>query len=135
MLENMRLPQFTVKRRTDSEFHLFLKGEKDKHSFIIGRDVLQQIGLDILNSKNVFAWDRIPKDHWNSKEIKGFWATHKKTDEEVQVAEICQEEYAKADLREVVSGLEHLDKKEKYKFYPCYKNTKRHLSEPEGSGW
>ena len=38
VLENMRLPQFTTKRRVDAEFHLFKKLGKDRYNFILGRD-------------------------------------------------------------------------------------------------
>lgn len=68
LLENVRLPQFTTKRRVDAEFHLFSKSPKEKYDFILGRDFLQHVGLDILNSKQVFAWggievDMLPRGH------------------------------------------------------------------------
>ena len=82
VLENVRLPQFTTKRRVDAEFHLFKKLEKDRYDFILGHDVLQQLGLDIVNSKKVFSWDRIEVDmllrgYWDSTNIKRFWAAQK----------------------------------------------------------
>ena len=58
-LKKVKLPQFTTKRAFQAEFHLFDKKESDQYNFILGRDVLQHIRLDVLYSSNVFEWDHI----------------------------------------------------------------------------
>ena len=88
-LENVRLPQFTTKRRVNAEFHLFSKAPKDKYDFILGRDFLQHVGLDIINSKQVFAWggievDMLPRGHWDPTSIGKFWTAQQTVVEDVQ---------------------------------------------------
>lgn len=117
-LENVQLLQFTTKRRVDAEFHLFKKTPKDKYDFILGRDFLQHIGLDIINSKHVFAWGGIEVDmllrrYWNPTSINKFWTVQKtgvKDEQQLQAQEsIKQVEYSKADLEELVKNLTNLD--------------------------
>eukprot|EP00957_Ditylum_brightwellii_P191767 14598718-Ditylum_brightwellii.AAC.1 len=48
--------------------------KKSQYNTIIGRDVLQQYNIDILNSKLTFAWDGIkipmvPKDYWDKESV------------------------------------------------------------------
>ena len=53
-MKKVKLPQFTTKRTFQADFHLFDRKESDQYSFILGRDVLQNIKLDVLFSKNAF---------------------------------------------------------------------------------
>ena len=125
----MRLPQFTTKRRVDVEFHLFLKIEKDRYKFIIGCDILQQLGFDIINSKQLFAWDgievgMISREHWNTTIVKIFWTAQNTVteDEQVQIQEdIKQTEYEKANLEKLVKSLLHLNTDQQDQLLPVLK--------------
>ena len=75
---DLRLPQFTRSRKVDATFHLFNKQVNNCYSFILGRDLCQNIGLGVLNSQKAFLWDGIqvnmvPRGHWTQVVIKGFW--------------------------------------------------------------
>jgi hypothetical protein len=74
-IENYILPQFTQKRHITTSFHMYQKRSKDKYDFILGRDLLQDIGLDIHYSNSQFVWDNIivdmvPCGFWTKKGLK-----------------------------------------------------------------
>ena len=58
----LRLPQFSIHRTFSSTFHLFEKKPEGRYDVILGRDVLQLIGLDIINSSKQFEWNGIMVD-------------------------------------------------------------------------
>ena len=58
-LDNMKLPQFTTKRTVTAEMNLFKRAKEDPYDFILGRNFLQDIKLDIKNSTRTFHWDEI----------------------------------------------------------------------------
>eukprot|EP00957_Ditylum_brightwellii_P064597 4902432-Ditylum_brightwellii.AAC.1 len=64
------LPYFTTNRFIKGDVHMMKK--KSQYNAIIGRDVLQQNKIDILNSKLTFVWDGIeipmvPKGYWDKE--------------------------------------------------------------------
>ena len=72
------LPQFTIKRKIDASFHTFTKKPSDSYYAILGREFMQQIGLDIMNSTQSFSWDGINvpmvvRGYWNPATISTFW--------------------------------------------------------------
>ena len=81
-LKKVKLPQITTKRSFQADFHLFNRKDEDQYRFILGRDVLQNIKLDILFSSNLFKWDHIrvemvPQGHWSQGNIDPFWKSNK----------------------------------------------------------
>ena len=54
VLEQMKLPQFTTKRTVTAEMNLFERAKEDPYDFILGRNFLQDIKLDIKKSK--YQW-------------------------------------------------------------------------------
>ena len=54
-LEKMKLPQFTTKRTVTAEMNLFEKAKEDPYDFILGRNFLQDVKLDIKNNTRTFA--------------------------------------------------------------------------------
>jgi len=72
-IEKCRLPQFTKNRAVSSTFHLFDKRPTNKYDVILGRDLLQAIGMDIHYSTNQFVWDNISIDMVPS----GYWTKDK----------------------------------------------------------
>ena len=76
-LDNMKLPQFTTKRIVNAEMNLFKRAKEDPYDFILGRNFLQDIKLDIKSSTRTFHWDEIersmvPREHWNKTSIRNF---------------------------------------------------------------
>jgi len=61
------------------------KRSKDKYDFILGRDLLKDLGLDIQYSASQFVWKDIivamvPSGHWTKEKISGIatsWNTKK----------------------------------------------------------
>ena len=50
VIKECKLPQFTSHRKFDILFHLFKKTKEDRYDAIIGRDLLEKIGIDLLYS-------------------------------------------------------------------------------------
>jgi hypothetical protein len=74
-IESFILPQFARKRYITASFHMYQKQPKDKYDFILGRDLLQEIGLDIHYSASQFVWDNIivdmvPCGYWTKTKIE-----------------------------------------------------------------
>jgi hypothetical protein len=122
-IESFILPQFARKRYITASFHMYQKRPKDKYDFILGRDLLQEIGLDIHYSASQFVWDNIivdmvPCGYWTKKKIettaKTWNAKHletgtvQKATNELQVAEIKPAEYKPVNIDEVVEKQTHL---------------------------
>jgi len=66
----MVLPQFTKNRKVDFRMHLFKKTRGDKYDFIFGCDFLQGVGIDVINSRRMLAWDNIEVEMLNRNELK-----------------------------------------------------------------
>ena len=117
---------------------MFKKNKADKYSFIIGRDLQQKIGLDIINSKKKFASDNIeidmmPRDYWNQESISSFWSRlginqapdGDKIDSKINKSvvgfdqeynnnvKILDANYAPVDLNEISQDQTHLTVKER----------------------
>jgi hypothetical protein len=58
-IKQCRLPQFTTKWNNTATFHMFNKRSNDKYDLILGRDLLQAIGLDFHYSSSTLTWDNI----------------------------------------------------------------------------
>jgi len=96
---------------------MFQKRSKDKYYFILGRNLLQESGLDIHYSASQFVWDNIivnmvPWGFWTNQKIENAvktWNTkhHEsknsktKTKEELQLVEIKPAEYRPTNIEEV----------------------------------
>ena len=59
LIDKVKIPQFTNKRSFGAEFHLFTPSPGNKYDVIIGRDILQEMRIKILNSTESFKWDGI----------------------------------------------------------------------------
>ena len=74
---NVKLPQFTRPRSLEFKARQIQKGVKSLNDIILGRDFMQQIGLDLLYSSKQMEWGKIrvemsPKGRWNEKNIQRF---------------------------------------------------------------
>ena len=61
--------------------NMFKRAKEDPYDFILGRNLLQDIKLDIKNSTRTFDWDEIeipmvPRGHWNKTSIGNFWKSN-----------------------------------------------------------
>jgi hypothetical protein len=126
-IERYILPQFTRKRYISTSFHMFQKQSKDKYDFILGRDLLQDIGLDIHYSASQFVWDNIivnmvPYGFWTSQKIKNVATTWRnqnsktaetKINEELHLAEIKPADYKPTNIEEVIQQQTHLTSEER----------------------
>ena len=59
MVKDCKLPQFTSHRKFDGLFHLFEKSSEDWYDAIIGRDLISQIGIDLIYSTGHVRWGNI----------------------------------------------------------------------------
>ena len=59
---SLKLPQFSSHRTFSSVFHMFEKKLGSRYDMILGRDILQKIGLNVLNSNKQFEWSGILVD-------------------------------------------------------------------------
>jgi hypothetical protein len=92
-----------------------------RYDFILGRDFLHQVGLDMLFSKKVLRWDdlEIPmkvRGHWSDLKVKVFKDYLMESQvirdlaEESYTTKIMDSKYEKQDLVEVVRQQTHLSK-------------------------
>ena len=58
-LSELTFPQFTTHRTFEAEFNVLRKRDECAYDFILGRDLLQDLGIDILNSEQMFGWDGV----------------------------------------------------------------------------
>jgi hypothetical protein len=78
---------------------MFEKSRKDAYDFIIEKNILSEIGLNILYDTQQFEWNDIkvnmvPRGHWNVTSISSFWKTFKANQqEEVNLTDIKLAEY------------------------------------------
>ena len=110
-ITGVKFPQFTKNRSLEFAMHLFEKKKDDKYDFILGRDLLQTVGIDILNSTGTLRWDdieikmmpsRMARD-LSTNELEEIFTTKKERN-----TKILDAEYTKPDLREIAAAQEHL---------------------------
>jgi hypothetical protein len=115
------LLQFTQKRHITSTFHVFTKRPNDKYDVILGRDLLQAIGLDIHYCASQFTWDNIsiamvPSGHQTQDKItkvaKSWSKQESELANEVQLTEILPAEYKPIDINNVADQQTHLSPEE-----------------------
>ena len=126
VIKECKLPQFTSHRKFDGLFHLFKNTKEDRYDAIIGRDLLEKIGIDLLYSSGQIRWGNIsvpmvPMGHFsgNKSHRKLFKnVTQLEYDgQETYLAEIKSSKYEAADLEEVVNNQTKLDQKQKNRFH------------------
>jgi len=106
-IEKFCLPQFSTKRKVNAAFYTFIKKPTNSYDIILGRDICQALGLDVINSKKVFTWDDIsvamvPRGHWNSSSIAAFYQKEKENTTKVQEIEEDVEDAMQADLKPAI---------------------------------
>ena len=95
---------------------------------IMGRKLLQELGIDILNSEKKFRWDKIevdmvPKGHWTQSNLRRWSKTLKfsgKEESELKKIDECHlakilanDNYEETDLDALVDNQTHLSGKQK----------------------
>jgi len=120
-IEKYILPQFTRKRYITMSFHVYKKLSKNKYDFILGHDLLQDIGLDIHYSNSQFVWGNIiinmvPCRFWTKKKIKSTaqtWRQNGKSSakaktKELQLVEIKPADYKPINIEDIMQNQTHL---------------------------
>jgi len=97
---------------------MFQKRSKDKYDFILGRDLLTELSIDIRYSTAQFVWeniigDMVPRNYWTEQKIRNIaktWNVNKREHnvEELHLAEILPADYKPLDINEVVQKQTHL---------------------------
>jgi hypothetical protein len=123
-IEQYCLPQFTKKRHITTSFHMFQKRAKDKYDFILGHDLLKELGLDIHYSASQFVWenisvDMVPSGYWTKNKITGLAKTWNAPCKELWSTRILPVEYKPVDIAAVMQKQTHLNVEEQEKL----KNT------------
>ena len=77
-LDKIKLSQCTTKITVTAEMNIFEGVKEDPYDFILRRNFLLDIKLDIKSSTRTFAWDEIeipivPREHWNKTSVGNFW--------------------------------------------------------------
>ena len=89
---------------------MFKPKQDNKYDFILGRDILQEIGLDVLNSSQTFKWGEIEvpmveRNHWHKRFIKEFWKIYKLDDgKEDSKLLILQQEEELFAIKQIVAA-------------------------------
>ena len=58
-VKDCKLPQFTSHRKFNGNFHLYAKSKSDRYDAIIGIDLLEKIGIDLLYILRQIRWNKI----------------------------------------------------------------------------
>ena len=108
--------------------NLFGRANEDPYGFILGRNFLQYIKLDIKNSTQSFAWNEIkismvPRGHWNKTNIGNFWKVNIETKNREHVTnysenartnmEILDANYTKLNIEKVANEQKHFTVQER----------------------
>ena len=117
-MENFIFPQFTTNRKIKHDFHLFKKNKNDRYDAIFGRDLMQSLGIDILNSTQQFKWngievDMVPTGHWSGHRRRKHLREFRVEQEINEVKTILESKYEVANLDLVVKELNHLTDEQK----------------------
>ena len=115
-LDEASLPQFTRRRKFSFRAHQIVSEAKGMYDIMLGRDFLQQIGLDILYSSKEFCWDdiKVPMTncgHWTKQSVKQF--NECKDQDETEEEFLLDAKYEKIDLNKVVERQTHLNQENK----------------------
>ena len=133
MVKDYKLPQFTSHRKFDGLFHFFEKSSEDQYDTIIGRDLLGQIGINLIYSTGHVRWGNIsvqmvPMGHFSkNKSRRELFRDAKQPEsggQETFLAEIKESKYEAANLVEVAKKQLNLDSNQKGEFYQLLKRCK-----------
>ena len=139
---NMKFPAFFENKEVS--WNVFVEPERNelgRYDLIIGRDMMLQLGIDLLFSKEKITWEGaevgmqhpafLDEERWVDlleKEI--LYAQDPLTIEADKIQAIVDSKYVKADLEKVVEEQSHLSKKEQKqllkllkKFEPLFDGT------------
>ncbi len=117
ILEELRLPQFTTKRKIDFEFNFFKKG--GDNDIFLGRDFATKFEISFNYKTKMFEWDgveipMVTRGHWNDQKIKEFYEECKiNLAAKSNKKEILDAKYEKINVDEVIENQIHLNEKEK----------------------
>ena len=105
--------------------HRFEKRDDDKYDVIIGRDVMGQIGLNLLFGTNEFQWGEIkipmiPRGHWSRKRLEKELELIEE-EEDIEENNLLESTYEKPDLQETCNNQTHLDKGKRNKLFAMLK--------------
>jgi len=112
-IQHCHLPQSTTKHNITAFFYLFDKHANDEYDIILGRDLLQAIGLDIHCSESNFTWDNIsvamfPSGYWTQEKISAIAKSWSGPKQEINVTEILPANYKPIDINQVTDRQTHL---------------------------
>ena len=111
------LPEFTETRQITGNFHVLPENSKLPYDFIIGRDLMRALKIDVLYSEGVVIWDdlRLPMQEVKNK-IIDFNALLEDASESDAVkqqmsrlTQILDANYEKPDLEKEVAKMTHLN--------------------------
>ena len=139
-MKDIQLPQFTTKRRFDAKIFFF--SDKDStYDLILGRDLLEKLGIIIDYKQQIFIWDEIKipiqkKGHWTINTIKQFWALKAETEDNdnlgTYATTILDANYEKQDLKDIVDKQTHLTIIQRNLLYKVLSEYKRVFEGKQG---
>ena len=123
---------------------MFEPNEESKYNVILGRDILQELGIDIINSKKCFHWagvkvPMVPRRFWSKSKITKFWIQEKNSaldkyhelaafhqiQETYAMNKILAAKYEPINLTKVVNSQEHLTIPERLALSKVFQNHLR----------
>ncbi len=124
------LPEFSESKIITWDFHITEKNNLG-YDMIIGRDLMQELGMDLVFSENVVTWEGTKIPMRDFKRLKKYKLKSKElnviiqgSDEPIVTEEatnrmlkILDSTYKKADLKEVIKKAIHLSEKERKELY------------------
>ena len=106
-----KLPEFHEKRVVEYQVHV--TKDLGRYDMIIGRDILEELGIDIKFSNNTMEWDDkvVPMKSIDAEVEDSFHAEDSEAMQDAtdRIKQILDAKYEPADLDEVVASCKHLD--------------------------
>ena len=110
------IPELHETRLIEWDFHL--TQDLGRYDMIIGQDLMNELGIDILYSKRTVEWDgmTIPLKEIDAKVETAYYIRDSfQLDESEAIKKILDAKYEAADLKDVVKDQDHLKEEEQQK--------------------
>ena len=134
VLKGCKLPQFTWNRKFDGTFHLFGKQDSDRYNAIVGRDLMTNLGIDLVYSTGEIKWGNVsvpmvPMGHFSKNEsrMKLFESANSLENggQEALAQEIKESKYEPANLDKVTEAQVSMNPEQKGKFRSMLQRMKK----------
>ena len=115
------MPEFSHSSAVEYDFHVSKDSKIAPYDIIIGRDMMKDLGIDILFSQEQIVWNdiEVPFKEYGKKGLSDLFIAEPEKVQEMtnRVQKILDSNYHTADLKEVANSQTHLSSQERQELY------------------